>query len=90
MVLPSSDLKTRWNPFVPKKVNTKLQKVLRNRIPTWINLANRNMDGTSVLCPICDPDIKQLDHLFIRYEVMARTQAIFLQLDIDFLKIVSI
>lgn len=44
-----------------------------DRLPTRINLVNKNLDIPSILCPICQLEAEQIGHLFLRCEVAART-----------------
>lgn len=77
-------MKTSWNPFVPRKVNILTRHVLLDRLPIQSNLANINMDVPSILCPSFQLEVEQLNRLFIRCEMAARTwNAILSWLDID-------
>ena len=55
---------TRWNRFVPAKVNVFAWKLRFNKLPTRVNLDSRGMDIGSVLCPICRNDVETANHLF--------------------------
>lgn len=82
--VPSTlSLETRWNIFVPRKINILIWHVILDRIPTQINLAHKNLDIPSALCMICKLEVEQLDHCFVRCEVTARTyNTIFSWIDI--------
>ena len=46
---------------------------MRNRIPTSFNLLELWLDVSFVTCILCKLEVKQLDHLFLKCEVVART-----------------
>lgn len=56
-----------------ENVNILIWCILMDRLPARSNLANRNMDVPSILYSICQLEVKQVDHLFIRCEVTTRT-----------------
>nr|KAJ0219356.1 hypothetical protein LSAT_V11C300123990 [Lactuca sativa] len=75
---------TRWNGFVPRKVNILVWRIRLNRLPTKSNLDHRGIDIPSTLCPIYNLEVEQLDHLFTKCKVPAKTwDAIFKWLDIQ-------
>ncbi|GJV26893.1 RNA-directed DNA polymerase, eukaryota, reverse transcriptase zinc-binding domain protein [Tanacetum coccineum] len=67
--LPSAQLSTRWNKLVPRKVNILIWRVLLDRIPTRLNLYNRDIDTPDILCLICKLHTEHSTHLFIGCEV---------------------
>lgn len=71
-VLRSIDLHTRWNIFIPRKVNIFVWRVLLDRLPSSDNLDKRGINIPYTLCHVCSIEIEQLDHFFI-CEVAART-----------------
>lgn len=87
----SLHMETRWNMFVPRKVNIMIFHVLLDWIPTRCNLENKNMDVPSVLCLICELHIEQLCHLFVRREVTDKNLGCgILYLDIDWMDFDSV
>jgi len=90
-ILPVSNVATRWNRYVPKKVNIHIWRVLLDRLPTRINLENRDIDIPSSFCPCCELEVEHLDHLFVHCEIAARTwDAIFRWLEMDRVEFQSI
>nr|GEV54749.1 hypothetical protein [Tanacetum cinerariifolium] len=55
---------TRWNRFIPIKVNVFLWKLNLNRLPSKVNLDRKGIDTGSTLCPICSDDIETSNHIF--------------------------
>nr|XP_043614015.1 uncharacterized protein LOC122585965 [Erigeron canadensis] len=55
---------TRWNPLIPKKVNMFIWRLLRNAIPTRMNLFARGIDVNTFMCVLCTAGIDFNDHLF--------------------------
>jgi len=62
---------TRWNTFVPIKVNIFTWRLSLNKIPIRDNLDKRGIDIHSLLCPVCDLEIETVRHLFFSCQ-MAR------------------
>nr|GEW70455.1 RNA-directed DNA polymerase, eukaryota [Tanacetum cinerariifolium] len=60
--LPVRDFATRWNRYLPKKINIFIWRSLRDRLPTRWNLSRRGIDIESISCPICDSGIETLYH----------------------------
>nr|XP_043616004.1 uncharacterized protein LOC122587915 [Erigeron canadensis] len=55
----------RWNKRVPKKVNLFVWRLLRNSIPTPINLFGRGtVDVSTVRCNLCNNGIDDTSHVF--------------------------
>ncbi|GJV97714.1 RNA-directed DNA polymerase, eukaryota [Tanacetum coccineum] len=52
--LPDGGSETRWNHFLPKKINIFIWRALRDRLPTRWNLSRKGIDLDSLSCPICD------------------------------------
>ncbi|KAL4585499.1 hypothetical protein LXL04_010120 [Taraxacum kok-saghyz] len=65
VVLGDSGVMTRWNKLVPRKLNILMWRVLRDRIPTRLNLRDKGIDLHSVLCPGCDVIGESTRHLFV-------------------------
>ncbi|GKA00426.1 RNA-directed DNA polymerase, eukaryota, reverse transcriptase zinc-binding domain protein [Tanacetum coccineum] len=49
--LPNDGMETRWNRFLPKKINIFIWRVLRDRLPTRWNLSRKGIDVDSLSCP---------------------------------------
>ncbi|GJQ89789.1 RNA-directed DNA polymerase, eukaryota, reverse transcriptase zinc-binding domain protein [Tanacetum coccineum] len=56
---------TRWNRFIPIKVNVLLWRLKLNRLPSRVNLDRKGIDIGSILCPICHEDIETVNHIFV-------------------------
>ncbi|GJV50418.1 RNA-directed DNA polymerase, eukaryota, reverse transcriptase zinc-binding domain protein, partial [Tanacetum coccineum] len=56
--------KTRWIKAVPIKVNIHAWKVKLNILPTRLNISKRGMDIESILCPLCEKNVKSSSHIF--------------------------
>nr|GEU94084.1 RNA-directed DNA polymerase, eukaryota [Tanacetum cinerariifolium] len=54
--------KTRWNRFLPKKINIFIWRVLRDRLPTRWNLSRRGIDMDTLSCPVCGSSIETMNH----------------------------
>ncbi|XP_071726640.1 uncharacterized protein [Rutidosis leptorrhynchoides] len=57
---------TLGNNLIPKKLKIFVWRVLKKRIPVWIELDKRGIDLHSVHCPVCDDDLESVDHLLIK------------------------
>nr|GEY62656.1 RNA-directed DNA polymerase, eukaryota, reverse transcriptase zinc-binding domain protein [Tanacetum cinerariifolium] len=55
---------TRWNHYIPIKVNVFLWRLVLNKLPTRVNLDRKGIDVDSVLCPICCVDVETANHVF--------------------------
>ncbi|XP_071714089.1 uncharacterized protein [Rutidosis leptorrhynchoides] len=53
------------NKFVPKKVEIFAWRSIRKRIPTLVELDKKSINLDSVRCPICDDDLKTVDHALV-------------------------
>ncbi|GKE88028.1 RNA-directed DNA polymerase, eukaryota [Tanacetum coccineum] len=60
--LPNDGMETRWNRFLPKKINIFIWRSLRDRLPTRWNLSRKGIDIDSLSCPICDTGIETIHH----------------------------
>ncbi|GJU31861.1 RNA-directed DNA polymerase, eukaryota [Tanacetum coccineum] len=60
--LPNDGMETRWNRFLPKKINIFIWRVLRDRLPTRWNLSRKGIDVDSLSCPVCDAGIETIQH----------------------------
>ncbi|GJY51080.1 RNA-directed DNA polymerase, eukaryota [Tanacetum coccineum] len=50
-LLGSSGVPTRWNTLALRKLNILLWRILRDKIPTRLNLSDKGIDLDSLLCP---------------------------------------
>lgn len=55
---------TCWNKLIPKKINIFVWRMLRNAIPTFLNLFGRGIDVATVNCKLCNNGIDDGTHLF--------------------------
>ena len=55
---------TRWNNFVPIKLDILLWRVALPRIPTRDNLESRGIVLDSNLCPMCSSSLETTEHIF--------------------------
>ncbi|GJX68444.1 RNA-directed DNA polymerase, eukaryota [Tanacetum coccineum] len=60
--LPGGGFETRWNRYLPKKINIFIWRALRDRLPTRWNLSRKGIDMDSLTCPICDSSIETTNH----------------------------
>ncbi|GJS13573.1 RNA-directed DNA polymerase, eukaryota [Tanacetum coccineum] len=82
--LPDGGSETRWNRFLPKKINIFIWRALRDRLPTRWNLSRKGIDLDSLSCPICDSSIETLNHtLWFCSLATSIWHKIFAWLDID-------
>ncbi|GJR16125.1 RNA-directed DNA polymerase, eukaryota [Tanacetum coccineum] len=61
-ILPDGGMETRWNRYLPKKINIFIWRVLRDRLPTRWNLSRKGIDLDSLNCPICDTSVETTNH----------------------------
>ncbi|GKC04386.1 RNA-directed DNA polymerase, eukaryota [Tanacetum coccineum] len=66
ILLPSSDVPTRWVSLIPIKINIFAWRARLDRLPTRSNLACRGIVMDSVLCPICGSDTETISHILFR------------------------
>ncbi|GJY07049.1 RNA-directed DNA polymerase, eukaryota [Tanacetum coccineum] len=64
LILPSNGDEFKWNKLILIKVNILFWQVSLNRIPTRLNLQNKGIICPSVLCPLCDLEAENIQHLF--------------------------
>nr|GEW02416.1 reverse transcriptase domain-containing protein [Tanacetum cinerariifolium] len=53
MLLPKSDVPSRWVKQIPIKVNVLAWKISMDRLPTRVNLHRRGVQVSPISCPIC-------------------------------------
>ncbi|GKE25090.1 RNA-directed DNA polymerase, eukaryota, reverse transcriptase zinc-binding domain protein, partial [Tanacetum coccineum] len=65
ILLPSSDVPTRWVSLIPIKININIfaWRARLDRLPTRSNLACRGIVMDSVFCPICGSDTETISHI---------------------------
>ncbi|KAL4569199.1 hypothetical protein LXL04_024833 [Taraxacum kok-saghyz] len=68
-VLPTRLIKTRWNKWLPSKVNIYIWRLRLGRIPTRRKLSERGIDVGSTLCPVCGTEQETIEHLFFQCNV---------------------
>ncbi|GJW48597.1 putative RNA-directed DNA polymerase, eukaryota, reverse transcriptase zinc-binding domain protein [Tanacetum coccineum] len=62
--LDGDTIATRWNKFIPIKVNVFLWRLNLNKLPTRVNLDRKGIDIGSILCPTCQGDVETVNHTF--------------------------
>ncbi|GJV74764.1 RNA-directed DNA polymerase, eukaryota [Tanacetum coccineum] len=60
--LLNDGLLTRWNRFLPRKINIFIWRALRDRLPTRWNLSRKGIDVDSLNYPTCDFGIETINH----------------------------
>ena len=60
----SLDIESRWNKFVPIKVNVLVWKLMNNFLPTRFNISRKGIVLDSIICPNCDVGVETVGHLF--------------------------
>nr|XP_043618724.1 uncharacterized protein LOC122590597 [Erigeron canadensis] len=63
-LFPCEPLKTSWNSLVPKKVNIFVWRLLRDRLPSRLNLNLKGLDIDDISCPLCPYQVESIQHLF--------------------------
>ena len=56
---------TRWNSWIPIKLNVMLWRVCNGILPTRERLSLRGIMVDSILCPVCSVAVESIDHLFV-------------------------
>ncbi|GJW37507.1 RNA-directed DNA polymerase, eukaryota, reverse transcriptase zinc-binding domain protein [Tanacetum coccineum] len=69
MLLPKSDVPSRWVKQIPIKVNVLAWKISMDRLPSRVNLHQRGVQVSLISCPICCEALENLDHLLFCYRV---------------------
>ncbi|KAL4579070.1 hypothetical protein LXL04_015205 [Taraxacum kok-saghyz] len=69
VLLPNTDIVTRWNRDIPIKVNVLLWRLALNRLPVREVLVGKGIDVESLLCPVCDTCSESVTHLFFQCPV---------------------
>ncbi|GKB81479.1 RNA-directed DNA polymerase, eukaryota, reverse transcriptase zinc-binding domain protein, partial [Tanacetum coccineum] len=60
---------TRWNSFIPIKVNVFLWRLKLNKLPSRVNLDRKGIELDSMLCPICHGDVETVNHIFFNCDM---------------------
>ncbi|GKB55633.1 RNA-directed DNA polymerase, eukaryota, reverse transcriptase zinc-binding domain protein [Tanacetum coccineum] len=60
---------TKWSKYVPIKINIFAWRLLLNRLPTKINLSDRDIDVLNIMCSTCNQAQEDVSHIFIHYGV---------------------
>ncbi|GJZ85263.1 RNA-directed DNA polymerase, eukaryota [Tanacetum coccineum] len=66
LFLPSQPDATRWVKYIPIKVNVFAWRARRDSLPTRYNLCRRGVALDSALCPLCDSDVEDIQHVMFR------------------------
>ncbi|GJX90518.1 RNA-directed DNA polymerase, eukaryota [Tanacetum coccineum] len=69
LILPSSDIPTRWVKYVPIKINVFAWRARLDRLPTRGNLVNRGVLLDSTLCPNYEGFFEDVQHLFLNCDL---------------------
>lgn len=64
--IPICGIATRWNRFIPIKINVFIWHVLLDCIPTRCNLDERGIDLDFVLYPVLRKDMEDVSHFFFK------------------------
>ncbi|GJZ81692.1 ribonuclease H-like domain-containing protein, partial [Tanacetum coccineum] len=81
--------KIRWNNLIPIKLNILTWRISLDHIPTRSNLDSRGIDLDSILCPVCNDEIKTSKHLLIDCSI-AKSSWILVSNGGDFMIILNI
>lgn len=61
--LPDGVITTRWDQFIPKKVNILFWRVFLDRLLTRWNLIRKGVEVNSLMCPFCSNSLENIDHV---------------------------
>ncbi|GJV57301.1 RNA-directed DNA polymerase, eukaryota [Tanacetum coccineum] len=64
VLLPKSDVPTRWVTMIPIKINILAWKISMDRLPTRFNHSSRGLEIQSILCPLCNVAVETTSHIF--------------------------
>nr|GEV79664.1 RNA-directed DNA polymerase, eukaryota, reverse transcriptase zinc-binding domain protein [Tanacetum cinerariifolium] len=56
----------KWNNWIPRKVNVMVWKASLNILATRSNLIARGVSLSSSMCPFCDSEIKDMEHVLVK------------------------
>ncbi|GJY14799.1 RNA-directed DNA polymerase, eukaryota, reverse transcriptase zinc-binding domain protein [Tanacetum coccineum] len=60
---------TRWLRCIPIKVNIFIWRLRLDKLPTLVNMDRKGIDVDSLICPICNEHVENVDHLFFSCEM---------------------
>ncbi|KAJ9542073.1 hypothetical protein OSB04_028579, partial [Centaurea solstitialis] len=60
---------TRWSSLIPKKISIFIWRVAKERILVRTLMDRCEIDVPSLLCPLCEKAVKNLDHVLVRCRV---------------------
>ncbi|GJS72623.1 RNA-directed DNA polymerase, eukaryota, reverse transcriptase zinc-binding domain protein [Tanacetum coccineum] len=60
---------TRWLRCIPIKVNVFIWRLRLDKLPTLVNMDRKGIYVDSLLCPICNEHVENVDHLFFSCEM---------------------
>ncbi|GJY15773.1 RNA-directed DNA polymerase, eukaryota [Tanacetum coccineum] len=63
-MLPSCSPCTSWSKILPRKVNIFAWHLSLDRLPTQLNLSLRGLDIPSIIFPMCNDVVEEVDHVF--------------------------
>ncbi|GJR30073.1 RNA-directed DNA polymerase, eukaryota [Tanacetum coccineum] len=69
LFIPSHLESTRWVKYIPIKVNVFAWRARRNYLPTRANLNRRGIILDSSMCPLCQSDAEDINHVLFRCEL---------------------
>ncbi|XP_071708329.1 uncharacterized protein [Rutidosis leptorrhynchoides] len=69
LLLPTSQVKTLWYMFMPRKVNIFLWRFRLDSLPVRWNLSAKGINVSSIVCPSCNNGVEYRDHLFFECDV---------------------
>ncbi|GJS04028.1 RNA-directed DNA polymerase, eukaryota [Tanacetum coccineum] len=69
LLLPSTDVATRWVKFIPIKINVFAWRARLDRLPTRCNLIKRGVILDSSLCPMCGLAPEDSYHVFFQCDM---------------------
>ncbi|GKC07019.1 RNA-directed DNA polymerase, eukaryota, reverse transcriptase zinc-binding domain protein [Tanacetum coccineum] len=56
--------KTRWNKYVPIKINILAWRLKLDKLPSRLNLSRRGLELDSITCPSCSLAVESTNHIF--------------------------
>ncbi|PWA92433.1 RNA-directed DNA polymerase, eukaryota [Artemisia annua] len=66
---PFASIATRWCKILPIKVNVFVWRAMLNRLPTHTSLDHRGIDIESLMCPCCNNNVEDSNHVFFTSNV---------------------
>nr|GEW50118.1 reverse transcriptase domain, reverse transcriptase zinc-binding domain protein [Tanacetum cinerariifolium] len=60
--LPDNGYETRWNRFLPKKINIFIWRTLHVRLPSRWNLSQKGIEVPTIICPLCNNGVDNSYH----------------------------